>query len=137
MKVGAACASAHAECGSRTLSLVCVPSGSQTRSAALSNHTDRYYTARYRSGAYRRRVIFSMSGFTMTNSSKTRLLASIGTIGAVLGGTALWFTLGTTPTQGSNTASAPSATPAAVAAVERRDVALWEEFSGRLEAIDR
>jgi multidrug efflux system membrane fusion protein len=78
-----------------------------------------------------------MSGFTMTNSSKTRLLASIGTIGAVLGGTALWFTLGTTPTQGSNTASAPSATPAAVAAVERRDVALWEEFSGRLEAIDR
>src|SRR5215213_3867305 len=78
-----------------------------------------------------------MSGFTMTNSFKTRFLASVGTVGTILGGTALWFTLGTTPPQGSNTASAPSATPAAVAAVERRDVALWEEFSGRLEAIDR
>ncbi|MPZ58956.1 MAG: efflux RND transporter periplasmic adaptor subunit [Rhizobiales bacterium] len=39
----------------------------------------------------------------------------------------------------SNTPSAapPPAMPASVAVVERREVALWDEFSGRLEAIER
>jgi multidrug efflux system membrane fusion protein len=78
-----------------------------------------------------------VSGFTMTHISKTRILTTTGTMGAILGGTVLWFTLGTAPTHSSDTASAPVATPAAVAVVERRDVVLWEEFSGRLEAIDR
>ncbi|MBD2749105.1 efflux RND transporter periplasmic adaptor subunit [Microvirga sp. BT688] len=73
----------------------------------------------------------------MTHSSKTRLLTSIGTVGAILGGIAVWFTLGSTPTQGSGVAAAPPATPAPVISVEKRDVILWEEFSGRLEPIDR
>src|SRR3954464_6201591 len=32
---------------------------------------------------------------------------------------------------------APQATPVSVALVEQRDVAIWDEFSGRLEAIER
>src|SRR4051794_39449233 len=31
----------------------------------------------------------------------------------------------------------PAAVPVSVAVVERRDVALWDEFSGRLEAVER
>ena len=31
----------------------------------------------------------------------------------------------------------PPATPVSVATVEQRDVALWDEFSGRLEAVER
>ena len=34
-------------------------------------------------------------------------------------------------------AKAPAATPVSVALVEQRDVAIWDEFSGRLEAIER
>jgi multidrug efflux system membrane fusion protein len=33
--------------------------------------------------------------------------------------------------------AAPPATPVSVAVVERRDVAFWDEFSGRLEAVER
>src|SRR3954466_6062944 len=33
--------------------------------------------------------------------------------------------------------AAPQATPVSVALVEQRDVAVWDEFSGRLEAIER
>src|SRR3954469_11277330 len=33
--------------------------------------------------------------------------------------------------------AAPQATPVSVALVEQRDVAIWDEFSGRLEAIER
>jgi multidrug efflux system membrane fusion protein len=75
--------------------------------------------------------------FTMTAVSKARFLTSIGTTGAVLGGIVLWTTSGSSATQGSGTEPKPSATPAAVAAVDRREVTLWEEFSGRLEAIER
>jgi membrane fusion protein, multidrug efflux system len=34
-------------------------------------------------------------------------------------------------------AAAPQATPVSVAAVEQREVTIWDEFSGRLEAIER
>jgi multidrug efflux system membrane fusion protein len=34
-------------------------------------------------------------------------------------------------------AQAPQATPVSVATVEQRDVAIWDEFSGRLEAVER
>ncbi|HEX2114595.1 MAG TPA: efflux RND transporter periplasmic adaptor subunit [Alphaproteobacteria bacterium] len=34
-------------------------------------------------------------------------------------------------------AQAPQATPVSVAIVEQRDVAIWDEFSGRLEAVER
>jgi multidrug efflux system membrane fusion protein len=73
----------------------------------------------------------------MTDVSKTRLLASLGTVGAVLGGVALWTTFGSTATRGSNMEQTPSATPAAVTTVNTREVSLWDEFSGRLEAIER
>ena len=36
-----------------------------------------------------------------------------------------------------STPAAPPATPVSVAIVEQRDVALWDEFSGRLEAVER
>jgi len=73
----------------------------------------------------------------MTSVSKTRLLTSLGTVSVLLGGVALWSLLGSTVTQGSDKEPAPPATPAIVAAVDSRDVSLWEEFSGRLEAIER
>src|SRR3954468_5568070 len=38
-----------------------------------------------------------------------------------------------TPSQ----AQQPAAVPVSVALVEQRDVALWDEFSGRLEAVER
>ncbi len=73
----------------------------------------------------------------MISVSKTRLLTSLGAIGATLGGVALWAMLGSTATQGRDAGAVPSATPAVVAAVDSRNVSLWEEFSGRLEAIER
>ncbi|WP_230534202.1 efflux RND transporter periplasmic adaptor subunit [Microvirga roseola] len=73
----------------------------------------------------------------MTSVSKTRLLTSLCTVSALLLGVVLWSVLGSTTTKGTGTGPAPAATPATVAAVENRDVSLWEEFSGRLEAIER
>jgi len=73
----------------------------------------------------------------MTSVSKTRLLTALGTVSVTLGAIALWSTLDSTATQGSDTGPAPSAVPATVAAVDSRNVSLWEEYSGRLEAIER
>jgi len=73
----------------------------------------------------------------MTSVFKTRPLTVLGTVSVILGGIALWSSLGSTATQGSNTVPAPSAVPATVAVVDSRDVSLWEEYSGRLEAIER
>jgi multidrug efflux system membrane fusion protein len=78
-----------------------------------------------------------MSGFTMTSVSKTRLLTSLGTASVMLTGVAFWSMLGSTSTHSSDTGPVPTATPAIIAAVDHRDVSLWEEFSGRLEAIER
>jgi membrane fusion protein, multidrug efflux system len=55
----------------------------------------------------------------------------------LLGGTTLWFAIGSTTTQGSDSGSVPSATPATVVAIDRHEITLWQEFSGRLEAIER
>jgi len=73
----------------------------------------------------------------MTSVFKTRPLTALGTVSVTLGGIALWSTIGSTATQGSNTGPTPSAVPATVAVVDSRDVSLWEEYSGRLEAIER
>ncbi len=73
----------------------------------------------------------------MISVSTTRFLTSLGTVSVILGGVALWSMLGSTATQGSDTGPTLSATPATVAAIDSRDVSLWEEFSGRLEAIER
>jgi len=77
-----------------------------------------------------------VSGFTMASVSKSRFLVSLSIVSAVLGAVLL-STIGSTATQGSDTGPTPSATPATVAAIKSRDVSLWEEFSGRLEAIER
>jgi multidrug efflux system membrane fusion protein len=60
---------------------------------------------------------------------------------AVVAAVAGWFTV-LSPIVGtahSNTPNGqpPAATPVSVATLERRDVALWDEFSGRLEAVER
>ena len=47
------------------------------------------------------------------------------------------FSLNTTGAQASQVAAAPPATPVSVAAVLQSDVATWDEFSGRLEAVER
>lgn len=41
------------------------------------------------------------------------------------------------PQPAANAATAPTAVPVSVAVVEPRNVALWDEFSGRLEAVER
>ena len=50
-----------------------------------------------------------------------------------------YYVLRSNGAQASNppAASAPPAMPVSVASVEPRDVALWDEFSGRLEAVER
>jgi len=73
----------------------------------------------------------------MITVSTTRFLTSFGTVSVILGGVALWSMLDSTATQGNDKGPAPSATPATVAAINSRDVSLWEEFSGRLESIER
>jgi multidrug efflux system membrane fusion protein len=51
---------------------------------------------------------------------------------------ATWLALPRNAAQANNPpASAPPATPVSVAVVEQRDVVLWDEFSGRLEAVER
>jgi multidrug efflux system membrane fusion protein len=65
--------------------------------------------------------------------SMTRIVAPIGMVAAGLGTVAIWLTLGSTTSHG----SASTAQSAPVAAVDKREVTLWAEFSGRLEAIER
>jgi len=47
------------------------------------------------------------------------------------------FTLGSPTAGATSTPTAPPATPVSVAAVIASDVATWDEFSGRLEAVER
>jgi membrane fusion protein, multidrug efflux system len=57
---------------------------------------------------------------------------------AVAAAAAVFMVPGTgSPTQGQSVPEPPPATPVSVAIVEQRDIALWDEFSGRLEAIER
>ncbi|RCS23217.1 efflux RND transporter periplasmic adaptor subunit [Phyllobacterium salinisoli] len=69
-----------------------------------------------------------------------RLLWSAGLIlAASVSGTALYTNL-PGGAQAETSAAAPAAAPAipvSVATVEARDVTIWQEFSGRLEAVDR
>ncbi|MCB8822003.1 efflux RND transporter periplasmic adaptor subunit [Microvirga rosea] len=73
----------------------------------------------------------------MTVFLKPVLRPSKWIIALVLGTPVLWLTTGTATTQGSDNRSVPSATPATVVALDTKELALWQEFSGRLEAIDR
>jgi len=59
-------------------------------------------------------------------------------VGVVLAGAlGLWAATSTGAEPGKPENAAPPATPVSVAVVERRDVATWDEFSGRLEAVGR
>ncbi|HCX81266.1 MAG: efflux transporter periplasmic adaptor subunit [Curvibacter sp. RIFCSPHIGHO2_12_FULL_63_18] len=66
--------------------------------------------------------------------SNRRLLAIAAAVLALTGGAAAIF--GTTSTSAQPAAQAP-ATPVSVATVVQSEVVAWEEFSGRLEAVER
>ncbi|RAI42688.1 efflux RND transporter periplasmic adaptor subunit [Rhodoplanes roseus] len=65
------------------------------------------------------------------------LLTGTALVGIIAAGAAGVLHLGTGPARSSAPAAAPQAVPVSVAAVEKRNVALFDEFSGRLEAIER
>jgi multidrug efflux system membrane fusion protein len=71
----------------------------------------------------------------MKTPSRSRRLvlatATIAALAALTAGTVGWRA------SASTTPSAPTATPVPVATVERVEIATWDEFSGRLEAVDR
>jgi membrane fusion protein, multidrug efflux system len=73
----------------------------------------------------------------MTAFPKPVLPTSSRMMALLLGSATLWLSLGSTISQGSDTAPISPATPATVAAVDKHELTLWEEFSGRLEAIER
>src|ERR1700716_2005926 len=70
-------------------------------------------------------------------SSRRRLLAAatIAALGAVSAG-ALYLRSSSAETKAAAAGSAP-ATPVPVATLAETEVALWDEFSGRLEAVER
>jgi membrane fusion protein, multidrug efflux system len=75
----------------------------------------------------------------MSNPSqpRTRKLWAAGTALTALGAVATaFFTLRTTPAE-ATPSPGPQATPVSVATVVQSDVATWNEFSGRLEAVER
>jgi multidrug efflux system membrane fusion protein len=73
----------------------------------------------------------------MLKSSKRLLLAG-ATVAVLAAGAATFVALrdGPTPANAQQN-QAPPAMPVSVAVVESREVAIWDEFSGRLEAVDR
>ncbi|PRD45862.1 efflux transporter periplasmic adaptor subunit [Phyllobacterium phragmitis] len=75
----------------------------------------------------------------MTIFTPRRLLWGVGlALAASVAGTALYTDLPGRAQAESSAAAAPApAIPVSVATVEPRDVILWQEFSGRLEAVDR
>jgi multidrug efflux system membrane fusion protein len=62
--------------------------------------------------------------------------AGIG-LAASVSGAALYFDMPRHAVASETTAAAPAAIPVTVATVQARDITAWQEFSGRLEAIDR
>lgn len=73
----------------------------------------------------------------MSYSSRYRAWA----LGTVLAGAAIsaavLFALPNGPAQANNQAAAPPSVPVSVATVEQRNAPTWDEFSGRLEAVER
>ena len=62
------------------------------------------------------------------------IAATLATLGVLSGG-ALYLRSSSAET--APAAAAPQAVPVPVAVVERREVSTWDEFSGRLEAVER
>src|SRR5688500_14743240 len=76
------------------------------------------------------------------SARKRRLLGrAVGTAFIVIAAASGFAALRTITATGAESADhqtpVPTATPAAVAIVEERDIAIWSEFSGRLEAVER
>jgi multidrug efflux system membrane fusion protein len=70
-------------------------------------------------------------------NSKSLWFAGIVVV-AVAAGATFFFNAPRGDAQANNPASqAPQAVPVSVAVVEQRDVTIWDEFSGRLEAVER
>jgi membrane fusion protein, multidrug efflux system len=67
-------------------------------------------------------------------SFRSRALGAVLGVAAAVGAVALFVP---SHSQSQSPAAPPPAVPVVVAVVEQRDVALWDEFSGRLEAIER
>jgi multidrug efflux system membrane fusion protein len=64
-------------------------------------------------------------------------VAAVAITVAVGASTAAYFILRSSSAEANNPPAAVAATPVSVATVEQRDIALWDEFSGRLEAVER
>jgi multidrug efflux system membrane fusion protein len=74
----------------------------------------------------------------MTSNDKRWALwgAGIGLVASV-SGAALYFDMPRHAVASETATAAPAAIPVTVATVQARDITAWQEFSGRLEAIDR
>jgi membrane fusion protein, multidrug efflux system len=72
-----------------------------------------------------------------TSFRTTRWISAIALTGAAIGLAVLLTAPSGGQTQSADKNAPPPATPVSVAVVEQRDVAMWDEFSGRLEAIER
>ena len=70
-------------------------------------------------------------------SFRRRLLFAGIAVAAATAGAATLFAVPSSDARANDPAKAVPATPVSVAVVERRDVAIWDEFSGRLEAVER
>jgi multidrug efflux system membrane fusion protein len=70
-------------------------------------------------------------------SFRRRLLFAGIAVAAATAGAATLFAVPSSDAPVNDPAKAVPATPVSVAVVERRDVAIWDEFSGRLEAVER
>lgn len=75
----------------------------------------------------------------MSNTSfrTARWISAIALAGAAIGLAVLLTAPSGGQTQSAEKNAPPQATPVSVAVVEQRDVTMWDEFSGRLEAIER
>jgi multidrug efflux system membrane fusion protein len=73
-----------------------------------------------------------MSATRPTTRRLVLATATLAALGALTAGIVGWRA-----SAAHSTPSAPAATPVSVATVERAEIATWDEFSGRLEAVDR
>ncbi len=66
-----------------------------------------------------------------------KLITAVGSLAAIALAAAFAFGLPASGIEAAEQAAAPQAIPVEVATVVRREVTTWEEFSGRLEAVER
>lgn len=70
-------------------------------------------------------------------SLRRRWLGAAAALAIVAAGTAAMVIPTSSPHSNTSTAAAPAPTPVSVAIVEQREITRWDEFSGRLEAVER